>query len=271
MAIALLKLETSKTRSWMNDSAFHGKSKLQVEKLHFVDLELLIYMHGTQIESFNNLPHQNSQFVCHSFGACWTWIGSDDGWNGVGCTWEDFVLVSFIVFGERKTQSAYRTCCWQFSQHSRNIDPTIELLESEPLHWFTLNPIELKFFSVCSSKQQLLPYTKNASSTLLEWIVFAMGLKDILSKELWPNTQQPQKQMPSFWVGLMIQCSFCFERQENSMQIIACVWNAARMCKMLDWFWTLTWTPLALWQWWSLLANASKLWEPWWGTALRKV
>jgi hypothetical protein len=30
---------------------------------------------------------------------------------------------------------------------------------------------------------------------LLEWIVFAMGLKDILSKELWPNTQQPQKQI----------------------------------------------------------------------------
>ncbi len=112
---------------------------------------------------------------------------------------------------------------------------------------------------------------KNASSTLLEWIVFAMGLKDILSKELWPNTQQPQKQTPSFWVGFMILCSFCFERQENSMQIIACVWNVAQMCKMLDWFWTLTWTPLALWQWWSLLAKASKLWEPWWGTTLCKV
>ncbi len=197
MAIALLKFETSKARSWMNDSAFHGKSKLHVEKLHFVDLELLIYMHGTQIESFNYLPHQNSQFVCHSFGACWTWIGSDGGSNGVGCTLEDFVLVSFIVFGERKTQSAYRTCCWQFSQHSRNIDPTIELLESEPLHWFSLNPIELKFFSVCSSKQQLLPYTK--MPVLLCWseLYLQWALKTYWARSCGPTPNNHKNKHPA--------------------------------------------------------------------------
>jgi hypothetical protein len=126
--------------------------------------------------------------VCHFIGACWTWIGSVLQWWCVkwsGLYFGGGLCPGFFhcFWGKKNPECLQHLLLTILSAFKEHCYPTIELLESEPLHWFSLNPIETEILFCVQQQAAASSIHKNAaSSTLLEWIVFAMGLKDIIEQ-----------------------------------------------------------------------------------------